>query len=238
MNKLKICLTPALLPLFRLSGCVVVVVDVLRATSSFVVGLDEGRLTKILPLMDLETCLSKRQLGYLVAAERDGAVVEGFDFGNSPFSYQQAHLAGRDLAVTTTNGTKTIHLSASADEIVVGCLLNLSAVVAYLAGRGKDVVVACAGWKDHFNLEDTLCAGALVWHLQQSGGFEFANDECLVASMVYGQAIREGLFNFVKKSAHFARLAAFGIEADIRFCMQENYSAVVPVYRDGFLVKA
>jgi 2-phosphosulfolactate phosphatase len=162
--KLDICFSPDLLSLYDLRGKVAVIVDVLRATSTIVTA--QG-VPAVFPVATLEECAELgRTHGYITAAERDGVAAEGFDLGNSPFGFLDGKLPvrGRNLAISTTNGTRALHLSLAADAVVCGAFLNLQAVVKFAAAQQRDVVVVCAGWKGQFCLEDSLFGGALAEH--------------------------------------------------------------------------
>ena len=232
MPLLDVCFTPELIPLYELSGRVVVVVDILRATSSMVTGLAHG-IEKIIPVSTLAECQALAKQGYLTAAERDGKKADGFDLGNSPFSYMEAFVKGKTLAMTTTNGTHAIRLSAAADKVVVGAFLNLSRVAAYLTAQQKDVLVVCAGWKGKFNLEDTLFAGALAHQLQET--FAFENDATLASAHLYAVA-QNDLLQFLSKASHVQRLQNLHITKDIAFCLQHDVYQVVPVLEGDFLI--
>ena len=158
-----VCLTPALLPLFNVEDYIVVVIDIFRATSSICYGIENGA-EAIIPVSQVEECAAYREKGldYLLAAERDGSVVDGFDFGNSLFSYTKEKVAGKTIVLTTTNGTHALHLSRSAKKIVIGSFLNLSALSNWINTQNENVLLVCAGWKNNFNLEDTLFAGAVI----------------------------------------------------------------------------
>lgn len=235
MPKVHVCLTPALIHLFDLTDKKVVVTDVLRATSAMIAGLAFG-VEHIRPVSSVEEAIHWSNQGYLGAAEREGKVVEGFDFGNSPYAYQTEKVRGKKIALTTTNGTKALNLSDSALEIYAAGFVNLSATVAHLVNSEADVVVFCAGWKDQFNIEDTLFAGAMVDQLTQLG-WRCADDAGLGAQMLYQQA-KKDLFGFMKSSSHYHRLARLGIEKDIEFCLKEDTLPVVGIMREGVLVKA
>lgn len=168
MNKsLNVCLTPALLPLYNVAEYIVVVIDIFRATSSICYGIENGA-EAIIPVSQVEECSAYREKGldYLLAAERDGKVVDGFDFGNSPFSYTAEKVAGKTIVLTTTNGTHALHLSRSAKRIVIGSFLNLTALSNWLKTQHENILLVCAGWKNNFNLEDTLFAGAVIEQLK------------------------------------------------------------------------
>lgn len=234
MPKIEVCLTPALLDLYAIENSIVVVIDILRATSSITYGIENGA-EAIIPVMNVEDCLGYADKGYLLAAERNGAVVEGYDFGNSPFSYTAEKIAGKTVVLTTTNGTKAMHLAQErAHQVIVGSFLNLTSVCDYLKKENKDVLLLCAGWKDNFNLEDTLFAGAVVEQLQN----EFTiGDDAGVAALDMYQLAKGDLRGYLKKSSHSHRLIKLNIEEDVQFCLKLDICTVIPVLEGEYLVK-
>lgn len=233
MPKIEVCLTPALLDLYPIENSIVVVIDILRATSSITYGIENGA-EAIIPVMNVEDCLAYADQGYLLAAERNGEVVAGYDFGNSPFSYTAEKVAGKTIVLTTTNGTKAMHLAQErADQVIVGSFLNLSAVCEYLKKANKDVLLLCAGWKDNFNLEDTLFAGALVEQLQ--GDFTVGDDSSVAALDMY-QLAKGDLRGYLQKSSHNHRLIKLNIEEDVRFCLKIDVCKAIPVLQGEMLV--
>ncbi|MBG6235309.1 2-phosphosulfolactate phosphatase [Pedobacter sp. CAN_A7] len=232
-RKIEVCLTPALLDLYTIEDSIVVVIDVLRATSSMVYGLDNGALA-IIPVAQVEDCLLYKDMGHLLAAERNGEVVEGYDFGNSPFSYTKEKVAGKTVVLTTTNGTKALHMARTrAHQVVIGSFLNLEFLCKWLKQQDKDVLLLCAGWKDQFNLEDTLFAGAVVSELRSS--FSHFDDSSVAAEDLYILA-KKDLRNYMMKSSHSHRLAALNIEEDVKFCLQLNICQTIPVLQGDELV--
>ena len=231
---LDICFSPELLPLFDLKGKVAVVVDVLRATSSIVTALASG-VTHLVPFSELAECRAMAAQGYLTAAERDGRQAEGVDLGNSPFGYLDGvvPVQGRAVAITTTNGTRALHLSAAADAIVVGAFLNLGAVADYLRRLNKDVVVVCAGWKGHFCLEDTLFGGALAARLQAD--FDTTSSDATLAALDLWAAAAPDLAGYLLRSAHVRRLNHLEAHQDMEFCIRQDEYNLVPVFRDGHI---
>jgi len=226
VKRLEVCLTPALLDLYAIEDSIVVVIDILRATSSIVYGIDNGA-SAIIPVAQVEDCLNYSDQGYLLAAERNGEVVSGYDFGNSPFSYTAEKVAGRTVVLTTTNGTKALHLaSARAQQVVIGSFLNLQALCDWLKKQDKSILLLCAGWKDNFNLEDTLFAGAVVAELRKE--FNHFDDSSVAAEDLY-QLAKSDLRAYINKSSHSHRLAALNIEEDVKFCLQFNICQAIPV---------
>lgn len=223
---IEVCLTPALLNLYDIENSIVVVIDILRATSSITYGIDNGAAA-IIPVAQVEDCLAYADKGYLLAAERNGEVVEGYDFGNSPFSYTAEKVAGQTIVLTTTNGTKAMHMAhARAHQVVVGSFLNLTALTEWLKAQDKDVLLLCAGWKDKFNLEDTLFAGAVVNQLRKD--FVHFDDACVVAEDMYLMA-KDDLRTYLHKSSHSHRLAQLNIEDDVQFCLKVDICRAIPV---------
>ena len=157
MKELDVCFSPDLIDSYGLEGKIAVVIDVLRATSCMTSALSNG-IKEIYPVSSTEECASYREKGFLTAAERNGETVDGFDFGNSPYSYIDNNVTGKNLGMTTTNGTRAINLSQHAKQVIIGSFLNLDATISYLQQAQEDVVFVCAGWKGRANLEDTLLA--------------------------------------------------------------------------------
>ncbi|UYZ63287.1 2-phosphosulfolactate phosphatase [Hymenobacter weizhouensis] len=226
------CFTPELLPLYDLRGRVAVVVDVLRATSSIVTALAQD-VTHLVPVSEVAECRALAAEGYLTAAERDGRQAEGVDLGNSPFGYLDGAVPvrGRAVAITTTNGTRALHLSAAADAVLVGAFLNLGAVAARLRQLNQDVVVVCAGWKGKFCLEDTLFAGALAQRLADA--FDPSASDATLAALDLWHAARPDVAGYLLKSSHVRRLNSLEAHKDMAFCVREDEYDLVPVFRAG-----
>lgn len=225
-KKIEVCLTPALLHLFSIEHSIVVVIDILRATSSITYGIENGA-TAIIPVAQVTDCLAYAGNGYLLAAERNGEVVEGYDFGNSPFSYTKEKVNGKTIVLTTTNGTKALHMAReSANKVVIGSFLNLTSLCDWLKQQDKNVLLLCAGWKDQFNLEDTLFAGAVVNHLRQH--YIYFDDSSVAAEDLYLLA-KDDLRGYLKKSSHNHRLEQLNIEEDVKFCLQIDTCTAIPV---------
>lgn len=232
-RNLSVCLSPALLPNYALENCIVVVIDIFRATTSICYGIANGAQA-IIPVSTIEECLSYKDQGFLLAAERNGLIVEGFDFGNSPFSYVKDKVKGETIVLTTTNGTRALKESVQAYEIIVGSFLNLSAVCQWLREQQKDIIFLCAGWKNHFCLEDTLFAGAVIEKLD--GADTCLDDSAIAARDLYALA-KNDLACYLSKSSHGERLKKLNIEKDITFCLQIDTITSIPVLVGDKLVK-
>ena len=126
MPKLDVCLSPELIQLFDIKEKVVVIIDILRATSTICNILNNGA-KEVIPVSDLEQAKKYLMNGYIVGAERGGKTIDGFSFGNSPFDYPSEVVKNKSVVLTTSNGTKALHLSRDANQILIGSFLNLNA---------------------------------------------------------------------------------------------------------------
>ena len=196
-----------------------IVVDVIRATSSIAQALAAG-YERVLCCAEIDEARELRaSLGdeAVVGGERNAVVVDGFDVGASPREFAEGAKA-RTLILTTTNGTRAILTAASRCEVVLlGSLLNLSALAAEVRRAGGDVAIVCSGFKGAFALDDAYCAGRIVASL---GGE--VSDAALAAELV-ARAFPDPLAGLNART-----YGPPGLEADIAFCAQVDLLDVVP----------
>src|SRR4051812_23458009 len=239
MNKpsLYTVLSPALLHLYDVKNTVVVVIDVLRATSTIATALYNGA-REIIPVDSVERCIQLgKELECITAGERDGQVAPGLQYGNSSFEYPREFIGGKTLVLTTTNGTKLLHmaLARGATEIITGSFLNLSAVCDHLVEMKKNVILGCAAWKDRVNMEDSLFAGAVISRIKEH--FSINCDSSHMAMQLYNLA-KDDMYEFMKnnQASHYQRLTNFGLEKDIRHCLTPDLANILPEYANGKLL--
>src|SRR5258706_10063472 len=147
-------LSPSLLHLYDVSSSIVVIIDVLRATSTIATALYNGA-KNIIPVDSVAECIRiGKQIEGITAGERDGQIAEGLKHGNSPFEYPKEFIGGKTLVLTTTNGTKLLHmaLDKGAKGIITGSFPNISSVCDYLLAQNQNVILGCAAWKDRVNI--------------------------------------------------------------------------------------
>ncbi len=229
-------ISPALLHLYDLSNSVVVIIDVFRATSTIASALHNGARC-VIPVDSVPRAIEiSKKIGGIAAGERDGKIAEGLVHGNSPLEYGREFIEDKTLVLTTTNGTRLLHMALDnkADSIISGSFPNLSAVCDFLLKEKKNVVLGCAGWKDRFNLEDTLFAGAVINRIHDH--FSIHCDSSLMAERMY-EAHKNNIHEFAPQLTHYYRLVErFGLIEDIRFCLTEDVANVLPIYVEGKLV--
>ncbi|MEO6542316.1 MAG: 2-phosphosulfolactate phosphatase [Ferruginibacter sp.] len=234
--ELYTCLSPSLLDLYDVDKCIVVIIDVLRATSTIATALHNGAKA-VIPVDSVADCIRiGKQIDSITAGERDGKIAEGLEYGNSPFEYPREFVNGKTLVLTTTNGTRLLHmaLDKNAKAIITGSFPNLSAVCDFLLTENQNVILGCAAWKNRVNLEDTLFAGAVINKIGKH--FSINCDSSQMALSMYNEA-KGDMFEFMKlkNASHYQRLAGFGLEEDIKYCLTENIANTTVIYEEGKL---
>jgi 2-phosphosulfolactate phosphatase len=232
--KIDACFSPALYPVYADTESIVVVIDVLRATSAICTALHNGA-ARIIPVATVEEAKALQNQGFLAGAERDAIKVEGFDFGNSPFDYMDPSLAGKTIALTTTNGTQAIEAARNAKMVVVGAFTNITALCNWLHEQNSNVLLLCSGWKNRFNLEDSLFAGAVTAELIKRRPDYRLGDGCLALNYLYQMAEKDPM-KFLARASHKERLARLNLKDDIRYCLQPDLTTVIPVLQGDSLV--
>ncbi len=224
----EVCVTPDKYERYNEYNQIVVVIDVLRATSAICTAFDHG-VSKIIPVSNIEEALEYKEKGFIVAAERNGEIVAGFDRGNSPFGFMDDDIKGQTVVLTTTNGTRAINIAKKdAGQVVIGSLLNLDPLCQWLIEQDKDVLLLCSGWRDKLNLEDTICAGAIAEQLLDSLNFQSVEDSTIMAKYLF-QSARDNYLGFLKSSSHRRRLQKLNMNADIKYCLTPNQSLSIPI---------
>lgn len=232
-HRLEVCLSPAIYSKHADDENIVVIVDILRATSAICTAFHNGVKT-IIPVSTVEEARQKKNEGYTVASERDGYVLDFADFGNSPFNFTKEKVEGKEIVYSTTNGTRCIHMAAHSKAVLIGSFLNLSALAEWIIEQDSPVLIFCASWKDRFSLEDTVFAGALAKKLLESGKFESICD-AVTASLDLWEMARPDLYGYILKAAQKGRLAEKGLDDCIEFCHQPDFTEVIPVFEDDQL---
>lgn len=233
-RKLETCFSPALFVPDDCLNSIVVIIDVLRASSSICTAFANGA-TEIIPVEDIAKAKEYKSKGYLVAAERDGFVLDFADFGNSPFNFTKEKVAGKTIIYSTTNGTGIINLARSSRMTVIGSFLNFSSLSEWLINQENDVLLFCAGWKNRFNLEDTLCAGAFAERLMATGLYSTICDSTNASIDLWSVAAPD-LYGYVDKTAQRSRLRDKNLDDCIEFCLTMDFTAKIPVIKNGVLV--
>jgi 2-phosphosulfolactate phosphatase len=218
-------------------GRVVVVLDVLRASTTIVVALSNGARA-IIPFESAEEAITRsksfERSEVMLAGERKMHTIPGFDLGNSPGEFTRDAVEGRTLLFTTSNGTGALVAVQNAREVLVGSFVNFSVTAAMLraaVGAGSDVTIVAAGREKHFALEDATCAGRFVRALSKGHPEAELNDGATAAVLMH-RRYGGDLQKLFADAQHGRALAEAGFEGDLALCAAIDSHPVIPVYQD------
>jgi len=231
---LETCFSPALFEADNHTDSIVVIIDVLRASSAICTAFANGAAS-IIPVAEVDEAKSYKSNGYLVAAERDGYILDFADFGNSPFNFTKEKVEGKTIVYSTTNGTSLINITRLSFQTVIGSFLNIGALSKWLIEQERNVILVCAGWKNRFNLEDTVCAGAIANVLMDSDAFITSCDSTIAAIDLWILASPD-LPGYIEKAAQRSRLRDKNLDDCIEFCLTSDFTDKIPVMKNGVLV--
>ena len=229
IRSLDVIFSPDLLPFTCLEGKSVVVIDILRATTTITFAIANGA-TYVQPVLTPEEAFAIRQKrpNMLIGGERHGKLVDGFNLGNSPSEYQRSVVSGRSIIITTTNGTRTMHACVSAKRMFIGSFLNLGALIRVLNQTNNHVAFVCSGREGQFCTEDALFAGACVNILCRAENEFCLTDSAKISRLLF-QEHHQRVFESIQNSDHGRYLASIGLESDLKFCSCVDLVDVVPV---------
>jgi 2-phosphosulfolactate phosphatase len=233
-RNVEVCLSPALYDTFRNDEAIVIVVDVLRATSAICTAFMNG-VKRIIPVATLDEAKDYKNKGYLVAAERDGIVRDFADFGNSPYNFTSENIRNREIVYSTTNGTNTIMMASHSHEVLIGAYLNHKALVDHIINEERDLIILCAGWKNKFNLEDTLFAGSLAESVLSYDGFDTICDSTYAAIDLWSIA-KKDIMGYIEKVAQRHRLKKNKLDDVLEYCHTFDLTSKIPYLTEYYLL--
>lgn len=240
--RIEVYFSPIQVPSSAVTGKVVAMIDVLRASSSIAAALTNGART-VLPFDSAEEVITRAKAfdrkEIVLAGEHRMLPIAGFDLGNSPLEFTPEVVEGRTILLTTTNGTAAVTSVQGARDIFVASYVNFTAVTAVLRTAihgGTDVVLLCAGRERAFALEDAACAGRYVRHLAGNEPEYELNDAAQAAMLIekrYGDRI-DGVF---ADAEHGRALQEAGFTKDLEACARLDAYPVIPVYQERQITK-
>ena len=212
-----------------LKNKVVVVIDMLRATSVITTALANGA-KQVFPILTVEEAFDKKKEllskeDILIGGERKALKIDGFDFSNSPLEYTKENVNGKTIILSTTNGTRAINLSLKADEIIIGSILNSKAVALELKKLNKDVVFINAGTNGEFSMDDFICSGYMISLLSEISNCDLS-DIAKTAKYIYEN--NTNLIDYIKEARHYSVLKALNLMNDLEYCCKKDILNIVP----------
>lgn len=220
-----------------LSQRIVIVIDVLRATSVIVKALSEGAV-EIIPVATIEEAIQKAkafpQGTTLLGGERNSSRIEGFDLGNSPREYIPERIKEKRIILTTTNGTRAFDLVSSGKEVLAACFFNLGAIARHCLSLEEDLLIFTSGDEGNFSLEDAVCGGMFIEKMVEEKESIRLTDAAVAARILY-EKFKENLIEAFYTSHHGRDLVRKGFEEDLLYCAQTDIYEVVPIFRGGVI---
>ena len=217
---------------------VIVVIDVLRATSVMVYAMSQGAV-EIIPTETAEEAFQIERTfpsgTTFLGGERESQKIQGFDLGNSPMEYVAKKVEGKRLILTTTNGTKAFHLVSSRKEIMVGSFFNIGATAQRCLELNGDLLIFPSGDKGNFSLEDTVCGGMLIDLTMRKGKNLISLTDASYSALILYQRFGANLLEAFQLSNHGKDLIDLGLEDDLLFCAQTDITDIVPIFQDGVI---
>ena len=237
--KIDVVYTPTAVAPADLAGRTVVVIDVLRATTTIAVALANGAKA-VLPAGSTEEAMRIAQNlerdSVILAGERKSVRIEGFALGNSPSEFGPEAIAGKTIVMTTTNGTQALITAQGAREVMTAAAVNFSAVVARARAALEqygELVILCAGGDKQFALEDAFAAGRLTKAALPEGGWKLvALNDGAVAALELARHYGERWMRALRASAHGRELVELGFRSDLEACAAQDAYPVLPLYAD------
>jgi 2-phosphosulfolactate phosphatase len=219
-----------------LRGCSVVVIDVLRSSSTIANALSNGAREVIPVLTPAEGSKlagrAERSIS-LLCGEREGKKINGFDLGNSPTEYTAERVGGRILIFASTNGAPAILRAKLADRVYIGGFNNFGAVTKRLIEDRRPVVIICAGKLDQFAIEDFVCGGKFVNALETRVKRGLSLSDGARAASLLHRHFDGGIAALLKSSSHGRFLSTLGFDEDIDYCARVDTHFVVPMFVEG-----
>ncbi|MFH2142656.1 MAG: 2-phosphosulfolactate phosphatase [Bacteroidota bacterium] len=233
-NKIETAFSPALFPLYDTKNSVLVVVDILRATSVITTMFMNG-VKEVIPVGTIEEAKEYKARGFYVVAERNGIKLDFADYGNSPYYFTPEAVNDKTFVYSTTNGTHAISIGKQSKTVIIGSYLNFKAVVDYLVKTKSDVLLLCAGWKDKYCTEDSLFCGAIADALLKTDKFYTYCDSTNAARDMWDLA-KGDLMAYLEKAAQRHRLKKIGLDDVIPYCHEFNKTDVIPCFVNDRIV--
>lgn len=227
MIKISLSLTADNAKKDLIKGSRTIVIDVLRASSVIITALHNGA-EWVLPVAEIQNAWERKKENpeAILGGERDAIKITGFDNGNSPLEYTAEKVAGRGVILTTTNGTKALGNAVDAEQVLIGAIINLTAVVKYLADEEKPVHLFCAGTRGEFSMDDFLCAGGIISQLGDLKEIEL-DDISLLAKNTWENA-KNDIQGYLSACKHYNTLLNNGFGRDLEYCLKQDRLQIVP----------
>lgn len=236
--KVEMFFTPQLLDERQLKDKNVVIIDVLRSSTTIATALQNGA-REVIPMKNIDNVL-KISSGLdakvtLRGGERQGRMIEGFNLGNSPSEYSEAAVRGKSVIMLTTNGTPAMVNARNALNLFIAGFVNLSLVVAAVMELKSDFTIVCSGKENNFCIEDSICAGKIINRMVKESSIDVQLDDAAAAAVALDKAFGKNILKMLQNSDHGKYLQEIGFGADLKTCSRIDAIPVLPVLSGGVI---
>lgn len=229
--RIELHLTPHQTDELALREQSVVVIDVLRASTSIITALANGA-REVIPVATVEAAMkiSGNLAGdvILLAGEQNGKMIDGFHLGNSPAEYAEERVKGKSLIFRSTNGSQAMVKARYARELYICGFVNISSVAEALRAEPRDFTVVCAGNNGMLSMEDTVCAGMLIEKVLAGTEADAALSDSVQVARVLFKAYGKKLLKMFSESEHGKYLTEIGFRLDLKTCAGVDTMPVLP----------
>ncbi|MCL5266482.1 MAG: 2-phosphosulfolactate phosphatase [Bacteroidetes bacterium] len=235
--KIEVFFSPAGVDELSMRGRNVVIIDVLRASTTICTALRNGA-REIIPVPDIENATkisaNLSSDSRLLGGERQGKRIDGFDLGNSPLEYTPEKVRGKTIIFTTTNGAGAMYKCRYAALALVGTFVNVSSIVKTITDVGGTWTILCSGRQGSFSVEDATCAGMIISSVQES--IEVETDDAGMTAVILYKNHKRSILGMLKKAEHGKYLTSIGFSEDLKFCAEVDSVPVIPI-SDGVAIR-
>jgi len=218
----------------------IVIIDILRATTTIVTALLNGAkwVHPVLTPQDAFNIKKELKEETLITGERQGRKVRGFDLGNSPFEFKEGVIKEKGIIMSTTNGTVNIKYALNCGEIIIASFVNISAVIEKCINSNLDIIIACSGRYDLMCIEDAVCAGYIINNiLDKTVSYTYDMDSVVISRLLCNNYVGD-ILNMLKSTQHGRYLMSLGYEKDLEYASKFDITDIVPyVLNDKIVLK-
>ncbi|MGQ9706687.1 MAG: 2-phosphosulfolactate phosphatase [bacterium] len=220
----------------------IVIIDILRATTTIITAILNGAkwVHPVLSPRDAFRLREEIKGGeeVLIAGERDGRIVSGFDLGNSPYEFCEEVVKGKGIIMSTTNGTVNISYASNHGEVIIASFINISSVITRCINSNTNILLACSGRYNLMCIEDVVCAGYIINNvMDKTIGYTYEMDSVISSRLLCNNYIGD-ILNMLKTTQHGRYLISLGYEKDIEYASRFDITDIVlTLYNDRVVLK-
>lgn len=227
--KIEVFFSPTHVDELSMRGRNVVIIDVLRSSTTICAALKNGA-REVIPAPDIENATkisaNLSSDSRLLGGERQGKKIDGFDLGNSPLEYTPEKIGGKTIVFTSTNGSETAYKCRYASMALIGAFVNVSSVVQSIVDVGGTWTIICSGQQGAFSIEDATCAGMIISKIQAA--LEVETDDAGLTALILYKNFKRSIVGMLRRSTHGRYLASIGFSEDLKFCAAVDSVPIVP----------